>query len=350
MPYLFFILLFPVSIYCQEINLLPTIDREYVVFYDGLVNNTVLNKLTKKKYHKNCNIQQEETSFGFSRDYKPNMKKTYKYNFKGKLKKIYISYLIPEYNGYVKTFKVKLSYDRYGNITKQKSKNVYPTNKRSEYLLNSPYPNFRKKYTYNKEKQLVNQITKQLDNTAHLFIPSQKTNITWSQGYPTKITNYQNIDSGWIEKTIFENIEWKKNHIIIPTNEIEITPENENIISYFQTEINGSISKKKHVYNSISDSIFISQIDTLTENNIWTPALKTELKINTKNGVEEYVYYKTIGNEFFEIKRKDMKLVFDEKTTQLITKIVKIIEPNKTDQITKYEYDGFIPCPCIKIK
>lgn len=350
MPYLFFILLFPVSIYCQEINLLPTIDREYVVFYDGLVNNTVLNKLTKKKYHKNCNIQQEETSFGFSRDYKPNMKKTYKYNFKGKLKKIYISYLIPEYNGYVKTFKVKLSYDRYGNITKQKSKNVYPTNKRSEYLLNSPYPNFKKKYIYNKEKQLVSLITSTWDSKNNLFILAEKKIITWKNNTPSELSIYVYNQGQWIQKTLINNITWLPEYTFPFYAHVDSLEEHTAISYMHKTEFFGSVTKKMQIKNLRTDSTFIQSIDTLATNNTWMSIAMSETKFNKQKTAEQQIDYTIEKDKKVEIGRKIIELKFDPTTNVLAHKKIKTLDSNKQEHIIQFEYDGYFKCGCDKIK
>ena len=332
----------------QKIN--STIEREYVVFSGENKEQNLLCKLIYKDFTKNCKLRKEEVKYGLSLEYKPNMKKTYKYNFKGKLKKIYISYLIPEYNGYVKTFKVKLSYDRYGNITKQKSKNVYPTNKRSEYLLNSPYPNFKKKYIYNKEKQLVSLITSTWDSKNNRFILAEKKIITWKNNTPSELSIYVYNQGQWIQKTLINNITWLPEYRFPFYAHVDSLEEHTAISYMHKTEFFGSVTKKMQIKNLRTDSTFIQSIDTLATNNTWMSIAMSETKFNKQKTAEQQIDYTIEKDKKVEIGRKIIELKFDPTTNVLAHKKIKTLDSNKQEHIIQFEYDGYFKCGCDKIK
>lgn len=350
MPFILLVLLLPVTLYSQNVQHLHHLEREYVVYNYAQKEQPLLKQLTKKTYSKKCRLNQEETSFGFSRDYKPNMKKTYKYNFKGKLKKIYISYLIPEYNGYVKTFKVKLSYDRYGNITKQKSKNVYPTNKRSEYLLNSPFPNFKKKYIYNVYKQLVSLITSTWDSKNNRFILAEKKIITWKNNTPSELSIYVYNQGQWIQKTLINNITWLPEYTFPFYAHVDSLEEHTAISYMHKTEFFGSVTKKMQIKNLRTDSTFIQSIDTLANNNTWMSIAMSETKFNKQKTAEQQIDYTIEKDKKVEIGRKIIELKFDPTTNVIAHKKIKTLDSNKQEHIIQFEYDGYFKCGCDKIK
>jgi hypothetical protein len=326
-------------------NYLPTIHRVYNIFQTDTKENAVLHILTTKEYNKRCDVKKEKIEYGLTKNFIPSISKEYYYNSRNLVKKIVLNTLIPECHGFVKTNKIRIRYDKNQNIKFQKNKlfKKYSLKK----LHPSLYSNFRKKYNYNKYNELTQVITKVWDTTSKNFKLTKKTEVIWQNHYPIKIVNY-NYTNSWQESSSYDSIVWVENFTLPKHKEIDSLEKNKGIHSYILRDNQDKSSHRYRIHNIQSDSLFVIQTDSLTDNGAWILNKKTEVKLDIKNNTEMYADFQYQNDSWIEIQRKEIITKLDKDSNQPKSKVIKLITKGKVVKLNRIEQDAFINCSCIK--